>query len=109
MPAQVYPQRGVRVWVHGMVAVVAIGALMAARNGPPNFPAQSSVHSTVSAVSNHNQRPHFDFDELRWSAPVRVFFTLPPASVTAQLASPSNLFPSIPAKGSHYKRPPPIS
>jgi hypothetical protein len=88
--------------------IVAIFALLAARNVPPDFPPVSSHDFSIRAVSSHDHRPHFDFNGLQWTAPVSVFLPLPPVAMSSRLAAVSQLVSTIQTKGFHYNRPPPI-
>ena len=102
--------------VSAVIGITALAALLVARNVPPEFPKvtpqQQSTTSRVSsirAVSTHDQRPRFDCNGLGWSVPVSEFLPFPPVSGSAHLTSVSQLFPTLQIKGSHYKRPPPLS
>jgi|SRR5579872_981272 hypothetical protein len=89
------------------VGIVAVLALLAARNVPPVFHHLNSHSCSIRAVSSHDQRPHFDFNGLQWSAPVRAFLPLPAVATASEVATSSQLFSSIQTKGFHYNRPPP--
>lgn len=102
--------------MYAVVGIAALFALLVARNIPPEFPkvapqqhsATNSV-SLISAVSSHDQRPRFDCNGLLWSAPVNGFLSFPPAETSKHLTSPSQIFPAVHIKGSHFTRPPPVA
>jgi hypothetical protein len=89
--------------------IAAIFALLVARDVPPVFHHLSPDHFSVRAVSSHDQRPHFDFNGLQWSAPVSAFLPLPPVAISSHLSSSSQFLSNIRTKGFHYNRPPPVS
>ncbi len=95
-------------WIHGMLAFAALFAFLVSRYAPPRFLATPSLHhSSVSAVSDHNSRPRFEFNGSQWSAPVGGFLPLPPRAVSVPVTAFSLLFPSFQTKGIPYNRPPP--
>ena len=96
--------------IQAIVACAALFALLAIRNVPPDFPQTPSLHhSSISAVSSHDQRPHFDSNGSQWSAPVSRFLQLPPTSDPAHLTPTRRLLSALQTKGFHYNRPPPVS
>ena len=98
------------IWFQAVVAFATLFALLAIRNAPPDFLKLPSLHhSSISVVSNHTQRPHFDFDGLEWSPPVSVFLPFPPTAEPAHLTSCAQRLSPFETKGFHYNRPPPIS
>lgn len=98
------------IWIQAFLAFTALFALLVARNVPPEFPKLPSLHySSVIAVSNHGQRPHFDSDGSQWSAPVSVFLPFPPAAESTHLGVTPQLLSALQTKGFHYNRPPPVS
>jgi hypothetical protein len=102
--------------VYVVIGIAALFALLVARSNPPEFskiaPLQHSAMSNVSlvsAVSNHDQRPRFDCSGLQWSAPVSALLPFPPSEISSHLTSPSQIFPALHIKGTHFNRPPPIA
>ncbi|HEY6339396.1 MAG TPA: hypothetical protein VIW68_12960 [Candidatus Sulfotelmatobacter sp.] len=84
--------------------------LLIARNVPLDFHKTLLLHRpTISAVSNHDQKMRFDFNESQWSAPASVFLPFPPAAESASSTPSLQLLSALQAKGFHYNRPPPAS
>jgi hypothetical protein len=98
-----------RIWVRALLAPTALLALLVARNSLPDFPRAPSVHSAVSVVSHHDQRPRFDYHGSQWSAPADRFLPLPPVAESFHLASLPQLFSKLQNKRVRYNRPPPLS
>jgi hypothetical protein len=93
-----------------ILAFAALFALLVVRIAVPDFPKPPSLHhSSISTVSDHGQRPHFDSERLQWSAPVTHFLPFPPAFESAHLIPTSQLWSALQTKGFHYNRPPPVS
>lgn len=90
-----------------ILASVALLAVLAARNVPPDFVKAPSVHSQISAGSHHDQRPRFDRDGPQWSAPIASFLLVPLAVESAHLGPAPQLASALQTKGFHYNRPPP--
>jgi len=112
MSSNGHPQNRRReaVWSQALLAFAAVFALLLIRTAPPDFPKLPSVHHTsINAVSSHDQRPRFDSDGLQWSAPVGHFLPLPPAAECAHLTPVTRLWSALQTKGFHYNRPPPVS
>jgi hypothetical protein len=98
------------IWTQAFLASAALFALLVFRTAPPDFPRPPSLHhSSVNAVSSHNQRPNFDSDGLQWSAPVGHFLPFPPAADYSHLTPLPQLWSALQSKGFHYNRPPPAS
>jgi hypothetical protein len=91
------------------LAFAALFALLAIRSAPPNFPRTSLQHSSVNAISSHDERPRFDSSGAQWSAPVGHFLPFPPAADSAHLAPVPQLCSALQSKGFRYNRPPPAS
>jgi hypothetical protein len=96
-------------WMRAVLASMALLAVLAARNVPPEFPKAPSLQSAVGANLHHDQRPRFDNSGLKWSAPVASFLQAPPAIESAHLASTPLPCSRLQTKGFHFNRPPPIS
>lgn len=93
-----------------VLAFAAFFALLLIPTAPPDSPKAASLHhSSISAVSRHQQRPHFDSEGLQWSAPAGHFLPFPPAAESAHLIPTTRLWSALQAKGFHYNRPPPAS
>lgn len=97
------------IWIRGVLASIALLAVLGARNVPPHFPSVSHVHSAASADSHHDQRPRFDNGASKWSAPVDSFRPVPPTAQSAHVTPTPRLFSTLQTKGFHFNRPPPIS
>src|SRR5579864_424999 len=96
--------------IRGVVALAALFAFLVIRNAPPHFVRQLSLHhSSIKTVFNHGPKPHFDFDRLPWSAPVKSFLPFTPAAESSDLSPTAQVLSGLQAKGFHYNRPPPIS
>jgi hypothetical protein len=110
LPTQ-HPRQGRYVAIRKPVilGLAAIFALLVARSVPPDFSQIGTRDSSITAVSNHDQRPHFDLNGLQWSAPVSAFFPLPPTAISSPLATASVSWSTIQSNGFHYNRPPPAS
>ena len=90
-------------------ASVALAALLAARNFPPEFLNTLSTHCHISAGSHHDQRPRFDRDGPQWSAvPDRIQIALPLIEAATFEPLAQTLF-VLQTKGRHYNRPPPAA
>lgn len=98
-----------RAAIHALAAFAVLSAFLIARNVPPRFPKAPAHYSSISAVSGHHQRPHFDSDGSQWIAPVRSFQPFPPTAIATSLPSASQLFSTLETKGFHYDRPPPAA
>lgn len=93
-----------------ILVFAALVALLLIRTAAPDFPKPPSLHhSSVNAVSSHEQRPHFDSEGLQWSAPVGHFLPFPPAAESAHLTPAFQPWSALQTKGFHYNRPPPAS
>jgi len=98
------------VWSQALLAFAALFAVIIIRSAPSDFPEPPAFHhSSVSAVSSHDQRPRFDFEGLQWSAPLSLFLPFPPAAESAHLTPATQLWSALQTKGFHYNRPPPAS
>jgi len=102
--------------VYAVIGMAAIFALLVARSIPPEFPKLASLqHSATSgssfvvAVSSHDQRLRFDCNGSQWSAPVNGLLPFPPTETSNNRTSPSQIFPTVHVKGSHFTRPPPLA
>ena len=95
--------------IQALLAVAALLALLVIRIAPPHFTSQGLHHSSINAISSHDQRPHFDSDGSQWSAPVRHYLPFPPAAESTHLIPTSELCFALQTKGFHYNRPPPAS
>jgi len=98
-----------RIWIQAGLACVALFAVLAARNVPPDFFKSPCIHSAISDDSHHDQRPRFDDSGSKWKAPADTFRLLPPTAESAHLTPTPQLFSTPQTKGFHYNRPPPIS
>jgi hypothetical protein len=108
LPAQ-SRNRCARVCARALVICLISSAVLVARNVPVHFPATASSHSSLSAVSHHDQRPRFDHMGSQWSSPGEAFLFVPPAEHSSVLRLTSVIVPSFLVKGFHYNRPPPLS
>jgi len=90
-----------------MLVALALFAVLTARNVPPVFAATPSLHSTIQAISSHDQRPRFEYDGTPWSIPAGDFRLILPSVELAHSATVTQLFPILRTKGSHHNRPPP--
>jgi hypothetical protein len=93
--------------IRAFLAFTALFALLAARSVAPNFPQLLSHHASISAASQHDQKPRFDCDGLQWVAPSGSFLLTPPAMETTSVRLESQLLSTLQTKGFHYNRPPP--
>ena len=92
---------------HGFLGFTVLLALLCARSVPPEFSSAANSASSIHAVSSHDQRPRFNFDEIRWGLPTASFQPLQSVATLRQTASESWLSSNLQATGLHYKRPPP--
>src|ERR1017187_1239110 len=72
-----------RIWIQDGLACVALFAVLAARNVPPDFFKSPCIHSAISDDSHHDQRPRFDDSGSKWKAPADTFRLLPPTAESA--------------------------
>jgi len=91
-----------------LVSVVLLGVL-AARDVPPQFLDVIGTHATISADSHHDQRPRFDNNASRWSAPAADFALFLPTAKSAEIRTAPKLFRTLESKGFHFNRPPPVA
>lgn len=96
-------------WIRAVLASAALFSLLAAQNVPSHFPQATCVHSSVGAPLHHDQRPRFDNNGPKWSAPAATFVPAPPAVESAGSTLIPQLSFAVQAKGVHFNRPPPIS
>lgn len=89
------------------LVALALFAVLTARNVPPVFAATPFLHSTIQAVSSHDQRPRFEYDGTQWSIPAGDFQLIRPSVELVHSATITQFFPILRTKGSHYNRPPP--
>lgn len=94
--------------IRAVLVSVALFAIFAAREVPPDFPHAIHRASTISADTHHDQRPRFDNSGTQWSAPAAVFVPYPPSAESAHLTSGLQLSSPLQTKGFHFNRPPPI-
>jgi len=106
-----HPRCGNRstIWARVLLASVALFAVLAARNTPPDFSKAPSIHSAFSSASHHDQRLRFDRDGSTWSAPPNSVRPMPPAVGSAHLGPAPRLLSKLQPKGFHYNRPPPLA
>jgi len=97
------------IWSRAVLASVVFLAVLAARNVPPHFPKAASAQSAISADSHHDQRPRFNINSSKWSAPTDIFVPAPPTAESVHVAPAPQLFCMLQSKGFHYNRPPPLS
>lgn len=97
---------GIR-WIHGFLGVSALLALLVARSVPPQFASMANSASAIHAVSGHDQRPRFNFDETNRSLATRSFQPFQSAAKSRHIAPESSSLSSLQATGLHYNRPPP--
>ena len=112
MSSNVHPRNRRReaISTQAFLAFAALFALLVIRTAPPDFPRPPSLHhSSVNAVSSHDERPRFDSGGLQWSAPVGHFLPFPPAADYGHLNPVPQLWSALQSKGFHYNRPPPAS
>jgi len=94
-------------WLRTFFASLALLGILAARNAPFHFPQSSGNH--FRAYSQHDQRPRFNDNGPRWTAPLATLSPVLPVIETARLNPRCERFSTPPAKGSHYNRPPPLA
>lgn len=94
-------------WIRGFLGVAALLGLLLARIAPSQFPSAANHASSIRAVSGHDQRPRFNFDETKWSLSAEAFpfFQIVATSHHIALERPS--FSSLESTGLRYNRPPP--
>ena len=97
-----------RIWIQAGLACVALFAVLAARNVPPDFFKSPCIHSSISAASHHDQRPRFVHSSSEWGVPDNNSLRVPPADKSAHLTPAPQPFFTPQTKGLHYNRPPPI-
>jgi hypothetical protein len=97
------------VWSRAVLVSVVFFAVLAARNVPPHFPKVAGTQSAISADSHHDQRPRFNTNSSKWSAPTDSFVPFPPAAESAHITPTPQLFSTLQTKGFHFNRPPPLS
>jgi hypothetical protein len=107
--AQFWLMKCTGAWAQIVLVIPALSAVLVARNIPPTFPTQPSVHSAISASSHHDQRPRFDYNQALWSTPESTFLPVPPTIESARLTLVLQLAFSLKTKGYHYNRPPPLA
>lgn len=108
------PQRHFRhefcetVFVRTILASFLLLGLVAARGIPAQFVAVAADHS-ISADSHHEQRPRFDGSTWQWTPPAARFVLLPPVAKPFTPATVNDISWTLPSKGFHFNRPPPIA
>jgi hypothetical protein len=97
-------------WLRAIFALAVMFAFFGSRNLTPEFHRLPFVHhASISSISIHSQRPQFDSDGLRWSAPANVFLPFPPGTESASSPITPQLYFALRIKGFHYNRPPPAA
>ena len=86
------------VWIRALLACTALIGVLAARNVLPQFPYSLNAHS-ISSDSHHDQRPRFDNNGSKWSAPADCFLPTPANAESSRLAPAPPLWSTLQTKG----------